>query len=219
LAFKWCSGFRNQAENWACKACALLLHQHALHLQMLLKEPFWAGRYVVITQRRQSLESADPDVIVEPAGLACPAQLAHLDRMPLQISCIGSQNAGQTPFFQSRTGRIAARRKLHTSVALHVMAGSWNAAGVQPEAGQTVAAKIRRRVAIFVEPSPFSHVSGMKNRFECLIQGLRGNSLDKAHSTNCPGSQLNNSPMQSSAMTSQSSHLMSIRQNITLGRG
>ena len=23
------------------------------------------------------------------------------------------------------------------------------------------------------EPSPFSHVSGMKNRFECLIQGLR----------------------------------------------
>ncbi|GAX82120.1 hypothetical protein CEUSTIGMA_g9548.t1 [Chlamydomonas eustigma] len=28
-------------------------------------------------------------------------------------------------------------------------------------------------VAIFVEPSPFSHVSGMKNRFECLIKGLR----------------------------------------------
>ena len=28
-------------------------------------------------------------------------------------------------------------------------------------------------VAIFVEPSPFSHVSGMKNRFECLIRGLR----------------------------------------------
>lgn len=29
------------------------------------------------------------------------------------------------------------------------------------------------KVAIFVEPSPFSHVSGMKNRFECLIKGLR----------------------------------------------
>ena len=29
------------------------------------------------------------------------------------------------------------------------------------------------RVAVFVEPSPFSHVSGMKNRFECLIKGLR----------------------------------------------
>lgn len=28
------------------------------------------------------------------------------------------------------------------------------------------------RVAIFVEPSPFSHVSGMKNRFESLIRGL-----------------------------------------------
>lgn len=30
-----------------------------------------------------------------------------------------------------------------------------------------------RRVALFVEPSPFSHVSGMKNRFECLIKHLR----------------------------------------------
>jgi len=28
------------------------------------------------------------------------------------------------------------------------------------------------KVAIFVEPSPFSHVSGMKNRFESLIKGL-----------------------------------------------
>ncbi|KAF5840931.1 hypothetical protein DUNSADRAFT_15132 [Dunaliella salina] len=28
------------------------------------------------------------------------------------------------------------------------------------------------KVAIFVEPSPFSHVSGMKNRFESLIRGL-----------------------------------------------
>ena len=43
--------------------------------------------------------------------------------------------------------------------------------------GQTIAAQIRRKVAIFVEPSPFSHVSGMKNRFECLIQGLRGRLL------------------------------------------
>ncbi len=31
----------------------------------------------------------------------------------------------------------------------------------------------QRKVAIFVEPSPFSHISGMKNRFECLIKGLR----------------------------------------------
>lgn len=29
-----------------------------------------------------------------------------------------------------------------------------------------------RRVAIFVEPSPFSHVSGMKNRFLRLIEDL-----------------------------------------------
>lgn len=26
---------------------------------------------------------------------------------------------------------------------------------------------------MFVEPSPFSHISGMKNRFECLIKTLR----------------------------------------------
>ncbi|KAF8059985.1 SQD2 [Scenedesmus sp. PABB004] len=29
------------------------------------------------------------------------------------------------------------------------------------------------KVAIFVEPSPFSHISGMKNRFESLIKNLR----------------------------------------------
>lgn len=31
----------------------------------------------------------------------------------------------------------------------------------------------QRKIAIFVEPSPFSHISGMKNRFESLIKGLR----------------------------------------------
>jgi hypothetical protein len=30
-----------------------------------------------------------------------------------------------------------------------------------------------QRVALFVEPSPFSHISGMKNRFESLIKTLR----------------------------------------------
>jgi hypothetical protein len=30
-----------------------------------------------------------------------------------------------------------------------------------------------RKVALFVEPSPFSHISGMKNRFESLIRTLR----------------------------------------------
>lgn len=34
-------------------------------------------------------------------------------------------------------------------------------------------ALVGRKVAIFVEPSPFSHISGMKNRFESLIKGLR----------------------------------------------
>ena len=34
-------------------------------------------------------------------------------------------------------------------------------------------ARSRNKQACAQEPSPFSHVSGMKNRFECLIQGLR----------------------------------------------
>ena len=37
----------------------------------------------------------------------------------------------------------------------------------------TTDARPKRRVAIFVEPSPFSHVSGMKNRFLRLIENLR----------------------------------------------
>lgn len=31
----------------------------------------------------------------------------------------------------------------------------------------------KQKVALFVEPSPFSHISGMKNRFLCLIKELR----------------------------------------------
>ena len=34
------------------------------------------------------------------------------------------------------------------------------------------AASTKRKVAIFVEPSPFTHVSGMKNRFLRLIENL-----------------------------------------------
>ncbi|PNW71812.1 hypothetical protein CHLRE_16g689150v5 [Chlamydomonas reinhardtii] len=33
--------------------------------------------------------------------------------------------------------------------------------------------KHEANVALFVEPSPFSHISGMKNRFQCLIRNLR----------------------------------------------
>ena len=33
--------------------------------------------------------------------------------------------------------------------------------------------RLGNKVTLFVEPSPFSHISGMKNRFECLIKGLR----------------------------------------------
>ena len=39
--------------------------------------------------------------------------------------------------------------------------------------GGVLSASTPRKVAIFVEPSPFSHVSGMKIRFTNLIKGLR----------------------------------------------
>ena len=70
----------------------------------------------------------------------------------------------------------SCRRLLTTSRTCSVVRNSLGFAG-SPDAQQSVAATIRRKVAIFVEPSPFSHVSGMKNRFECLIQGLRGSLL------------------------------------------
>jgi sulfoquinovosyltransferase len=37
----------------------------------------------------------------------------------------------------------------------------------------TITPETKHKVALFVEPSPFSHISGMKNRFESLIKGLR----------------------------------------------
>lgn len=46
--------------------------------------------------------------------------------------------------------------------------GSANAAAASAPAQFTP-----KKVAIFVEPSPFSHISGMKNRFESLIKTLR----------------------------------------------
>lgn len=55
-----------------------------------------------------------------------------------------------------------------------------NRVSVVPKTAQTPALAVTeesdpeaRNVAIFVEPSPFSHISGMKNRFECLIRNLK----------------------------------------------
>ncbi|KAG2435904.1 hypothetical protein HXX76_007099 [Chlamydomonas incerta] len=39
--------------------------------------------------------------------------------------------------------------------------------------GRRHAKESESKVALFVEPSPFSHISGMKNRFQCLIRNLR----------------------------------------------
>ena len=50
-------------------------------------------------------------------------------------------------------------------------AGAPLAAGA-PEPAVAAASVPRRKVAVFVEPSPFSHTSGMKNRFLNLISNL-----------------------------------------------
>lgn len=103
-------------------------------------------------------------------GTPVPASMIQLGVAPMHAQCLGADRAWLYPAVQLNCKRLRVSRK-HTTMSLN--AGSWDTTGAQIN-GQTVAARIRRRVAIFVEPSPFSHVSGMKNRFECLIQGLRG---------------------------------------------
>ena len=78
----------------------------------------------------------------------------------------------------------AARRWAKSLPPERCNAAAFGAAATVPEAGATTGSgggagdgaaglQLLRRVAIFVEPSPFSHVSGMKNRFENLIRELR----------------------------------------------
>lgn len=58
-----------------------------------------------------------------------------------------------------RPARLTAGARLNGAASLTVQPGALD--------------HHQRKVAIFVEPSPFSHISGMKNRFESLIKGLR----------------------------------------------
>lgn len=65
-----------------------------------------------------------------------------------------------------RAGRAPASIRMHarSSAVASASSQAFDAAPASPRA---------RRVAIFVEPSPFSHTSGMKNRFLNLIINLR----------------------------------------------
>ena len=60
----------------------------------------------------------------------------------------------------------------------------------------------QQKVAIFVEPSPFSHVSGMKIRFTNLIRGLREIGDDVTVVTPCinPPKQFCGAKVQSSSV-------------------
>lgn len=67
----------------------------------------------------------------------------------------------------------------------------------------------RSKIAIFVEPSPFSHVSGMKNRFECLIKGLRQEGDEVLVVTPDPGAppEYQGAKVSLHRLTAHSSHL------------
>mmetsp|Transcript_12544 Transcript_12544/g.37669 ORF Transcript_12544/g.37669 Transcript_12544/m.37669 type:complete len:523 (-) Transcript_12544:480-2048(-) len=93
-----------------------------------------------------------------PLAYSCGKDLSQRVAIPYHRRRLGWQRAAQIPLPHGMAARTLAGD------------GRLNAVTVEnlDETGTE-----RRRVAIFVEPSPFSHVSGMKNRFETLIQGLR----------------------------------------------
>jgi hypothetical protein len=75
--------------------------------------------------------------------------------------CQTSQQLGRTGLQQLQRRRSSCLRASAT-------------AAPAPESASVASASYTpRKVALFVEPSPFSHISGMKNRFECLIKTLR----------------------------------------------
>jgi sulfoquinovosyltransferase len=81
-------------------------------------------------------------------------------------------------------GGLAQRPRAHVSTSLHraklqqlqrldrATASSASSTAAE-SASAPPATYTPRKVALFVEPSPFSHISGMKNRFESLIKNLR----------------------------------------------
>eukprot|EP00898_Chlorokybus_atmophyticus_P001423 jgi/Chlat1/2281/Chrsp17S02582 len=81
-----------------------------------------------------------------------------------------STTDGKADEFEAASS-VASELQASTSVASHVSADvPVEVAAAVPESPPSVP---NRKVVILVEPSPFSHVSGMKNRFQCLIRELR----------------------------------------------
>lgn len=74
-------------------------------------------------------------------------------------------------FLLQKDSRISPRGRRSLCVSRNTVISA-NEPSTSGDSGSNAKAK-HSRVAVFVEPSPFSHVSGMKNRFECLIKGLR----------------------------------------------
>jgi hypothetical protein len=87
----------------------------------------------------------------------------------------GRAAARQTPHAPNapRAARPAPRLRA-TAAAMRASAGAASAplAAGAPEPAVAAQSVPRRKVAVFVEPSPFSHTSGMKNRFLNLISNL-----------------------------------------------
>jgi sulfoquinovosyltransferase len=102
-------------------------------------------------------------------AVVAPASDARSRSSPV-IRFGGSRDlAAASPFVVARRGTPGSR-----GVALASAASSDDAASSSSASSASSAPPARepKRVCIFVEPSPFSHVSGMKNRFLRLIENL-----------------------------------------------
>lgn len=81
-----------------------------------------------------------------------------------------SSRAGSRAGLGSTSTRVVRRASTATaaaSAAGDIATSKNNDSGVDADGNRE-----RRRILVFVEPSPFSHVSGMKNRFLRLIENL-----------------------------------------------
>jgi sulfoquinovosyltransferase len=112
-----------------------------------------------------------------------PAVLAAVSRAVVP----GAVRARQRSAFIHTRASVRRSRLLGASLAAggdtrespmafssHDTGGSSSSSVDEPAAGSELAStkRVPRKVCVFVEPSPFSHVSGMKNRFLRLIENL-----------------------------------------------
>lgn len=130
-----------------------------------------AAEHPSILVTNQSQFQLSMDASLRRASLKAPPLLPS--RVALIRPRMGTQQASPSTC-SARLDRVLDRHRrpvaTHTTMDASAATGGASSSEASPIGSQPAK---HSRVAIFVEPSPFSHVSGMKNRFECLIKGLR----------------------------------------------